>query len=134
MYIIWTTVIGFIAGAIAKLLMPGKDPGGFILTTLLGIGGAVVAISLRRLLVGIEKVGLRGLCSRHWRCSYPWSLTDDQIEKVILKPLEFLSQTIARLALEPNKEIEFGCHIWLTPLECKACLAVDRGLPQLQSA
>ena len=50
MHIIWTILIGFIAGAVAKLLMPGKDPGGFILTTLLGIGGAVVATSLGRLL------------------------------------------------------------------------------------
>jgi uncharacterized membrane protein YeaQ/YmgE (transglycosylase-associated protein family) len=36
-------VIGGIAGAIAKLLMPGKDPGGCIITILLGIGGAVLA-------------------------------------------------------------------------------------------
>ena len=50
MQIVWTIVIGFIAGAVAKLLMPGKDPGGFIITTLLGIGGAVVATSLGRLL------------------------------------------------------------------------------------
>jgi uncharacterized membrane protein YeaQ/YmgE (transglycosylase-associated protein family) len=40
---IWTILIGFIAGAVAKLLMPGKDPGGFIVTTLLGIGGALAA-------------------------------------------------------------------------------------------
>jgi uncharacterized membrane protein YeaQ/YmgE (transglycosylase-associated protein family) len=36
-------VIGLIAGAIAKLLMPGKDPGGCIVTILLGIAGAVLA-------------------------------------------------------------------------------------------
>jgi uncharacterized membrane protein YeaQ/YmgE (transglycosylase-associated protein family) len=35
-------VLGLIAGALAKLLMPGKDPGGFIITILLGIAGAVV--------------------------------------------------------------------------------------------
>ena len=35
-------VFGLIAGAVAKFLMPGPDPGGFIMTTLLGIGGAVV--------------------------------------------------------------------------------------------
>ena len=40
---IWAIVIGFIAGLIAKFLMPGRDPGGFIITTLLGIVGAVVA-------------------------------------------------------------------------------------------
>ncbi len=49
MHIIWTILIGFVAGVVAKLLMPGKDPGGFILTTLLGIGGAVVATQLGRL-------------------------------------------------------------------------------------
>lgn len=43
MHIILTIIIGFLAGAVAKLIMPGKDPGGFIITTLLGIGGAVVA-------------------------------------------------------------------------------------------
>ncbi|MDF1752127.1 MAG: GlsB/YeaQ/YmgE family stress response membrane protein [Verrucomicrobiales bacterium] len=35
-------VLGLLAGAIAKLIMPGKDPGGFIITILLGILGAVV--------------------------------------------------------------------------------------------
>jgi len=43
MHVIWTLIIGFLAGAIAKLIMPGKDPGGFIITTLLGIAGAFVA-------------------------------------------------------------------------------------------
>jgi len=35
-------VFGLIVGALAKLFMPGKDPGGFIVTTLLGIAGALV--------------------------------------------------------------------------------------------
>ena len=48
MSIIWTIVIGFIAGAVAKFLMPGKDGGGFILTTVLGIAGAIVANFLGR--------------------------------------------------------------------------------------
>ena len=43
-------VIGGIAGAIAKLLMPGKDPGGCIITVLLGIAGALVAGWLGRLI------------------------------------------------------------------------------------
>ena len=41
--IIGWIIIGGIAGAIAKLLMPGKDPGGCIITVLLGIAGALVA-------------------------------------------------------------------------------------------
>lgn len=40
---VWWIIIGFIAGAIAKALMPGREPGGCILTILLGVGGAVVA-------------------------------------------------------------------------------------------
>jgi uncharacterized membrane protein YeaQ/YmgE (transglycosylase-associated protein family) len=46
MGIIITIVIGFLAGLVAKFLMPGRDPGGFIITTLLGIVGAVVATYL----------------------------------------------------------------------------------------
>jgi uncharacterized membrane protein YeaQ/YmgE (transglycosylase-associated protein family) len=42
--IIWTIIIGFLAGVIAKFIMPGeKEPSGFVLTTILGIVGAFVA-------------------------------------------------------------------------------------------
>jgi uncharacterized membrane protein YeaQ/YmgE (transglycosylase-associated protein family) len=40
---LWTILIGFVVGLVAKFLMPGRDPGGFIITILLGIAGAVVA-------------------------------------------------------------------------------------------
>lgn len=50
MYILWMVVIGFLAGAVAKLLMPGKDPGGFIVTTCLGIAGALLAGWLGRVM------------------------------------------------------------------------------------
>ena len=44
MGIIWTIVIGFVAGVIAKFIMPGSnEPSGFVLTTILGIVGAIVA-------------------------------------------------------------------------------------------
>jgi len=43
MHIIWTLIVGLIVGAIAKLLMPGRDPGGIFITMLLGIAGAFVA-------------------------------------------------------------------------------------------
>ncbi len=47
MGIIWTIIIGFVAGVIAKFIMPGdNEPTGFILTALLGIGGAFVATFL----------------------------------------------------------------------------------------
>ncbi len=42
MSIIWAIIIGFVVGLIARAIMPGKDSMGLILTTLLGIGGAVV--------------------------------------------------------------------------------------------
>jgi uncharacterized membrane protein YeaQ/YmgE (transglycosylase-associated protein family) len=47
MSILWTIIIGFVAGVIAKFIMPGKnEPSGFILTTILGIVGAIVATYL----------------------------------------------------------------------------------------
>lgn len=48
MGIIWTIIIGLVAGVVAKFLMPGRDPGGFIITILLGIAGALVATWLGR--------------------------------------------------------------------------------------
>ena len=51
MGILWTIIIGFIAGVIAKFIMPGdKEPSGFIMTTILGIVGAFVATYLGRAL------------------------------------------------------------------------------------
>ena len=47
MGIIWTVIIGFVAGVIAKFIMPGSnEPSGFILTTILGVVGAFVATFL----------------------------------------------------------------------------------------
>jgi uncharacterized membrane protein YeaQ/YmgE (transglycosylase-associated protein family) len=46
MTILWTIVIGFLAGAIAKWLMPGPGPGGFVVTVCLGIVGAMVGTFL----------------------------------------------------------------------------------------
>jgi len=50
MDILWTIIIGLIVGALAKLVMPGKDPGGIIVTILLGIVGAFVGTFLGRAL------------------------------------------------------------------------------------
>jgi uncharacterized membrane protein YeaQ/YmgE (transglycosylase-associated protein family) len=44
MSIIWTIIIGFLAGIVAKFIMPGdNEPSGFIMTTILGIVGSIVA-------------------------------------------------------------------------------------------
>ena len=56
MSFIYTVLIGLAAGAIAKLIMPGKDPGGWIVTTVLGIAGAIVAKYLGQL-VGLYAEG-----------------------------------------------------------------------------
>jgi uncharacterized membrane protein YeaQ/YmgE (transglycosylase-associated protein family) len=43
MHILWMLIIGLIVGAIAKLIVPGRDPGGIIVTMLLGIAGSLLA-------------------------------------------------------------------------------------------
>src|SRR5207247_3639878 len=50
MHLLWMIIVGLIVGALAKLVMPGRDPGGIIITMLLGIGGSVVAGFLGRAL------------------------------------------------------------------------------------
>jgi uncharacterized membrane protein YeaQ/YmgE (transglycosylase-associated protein family) len=50
MGILWTLIVGLVVGALAKLFMPGKDPGGIIITMLLGVAGALVAGFLGRAL------------------------------------------------------------------------------------
>lgn len=43
MEFLWMLIVGLIVGALAKLIMPGDDPGGIIVTMLLGVAGALVA-------------------------------------------------------------------------------------------
>jgi len=50
MGILWTLIIGLVVGAIAKLIMPGRDPGGIIVTMLIGVAGALLAGFLGRAL------------------------------------------------------------------------------------
>ena len=57
MGIIWTIIIGFLAGIVAKFIMPGpNEPSGFVLTTILGIIGAVVATYLGQA-IGWYRIG-----------------------------------------------------------------------------
>lgn len=46
--LLWTIIIGAVIGVVAKLLMPGRDPGGCIITILLGIAGSFLAGYLGR--------------------------------------------------------------------------------------
>lgn len=48
MGIIVALIVGLVAGAVAKLLMPGRDPGGILVTMLLGVAGSIVAFLLGR--------------------------------------------------------------------------------------
>ena len=50
MHLIWMLFIGLIVGALAKLIMPGRDPGGIFITMLLGVAGSLVAGLLGRVL------------------------------------------------------------------------------------
>jgi uncharacterized membrane protein YeaQ/YmgE (transglycosylase-associated protein family) len=50
MGILWTLIIGLVVGAVAKLIMPGRDPGGIIVTMLIGVAGALLAGFLGRAL------------------------------------------------------------------------------------
>lgn len=56
MHIIWTLIIGLFAGAIAKFIMPGKDPGGIIITMLIGIAGSFLFTYLGKF-IGIYQEG-----------------------------------------------------------------------------
>lgn len=48
MTILWTIIIGFVVGLIARALMPGRDYAGFIITTILGMAGAVIGAFIGR--------------------------------------------------------------------------------------
>ena len=48
MHILWTILIGLVIGALAKLIMPGKDPGGVIITILIGVAGSFLAFYVGR--------------------------------------------------------------------------------------
>jgi len=56
MHIIWTLLIGLLVGIVAKFLTPGRDPGGCIITMLLGVAGAFVATYLGQM-IGWYKAG-----------------------------------------------------------------------------
>jgi uncharacterized membrane protein YeaQ/YmgE (transglycosylase-associated protein family) len=59
MHLIWSLLVGLVVGAIAKAIMPGKDPGGLFITMLLGVAGSIVA-SLLGGALGIYHRGATG--------------------------------------------------------------------------
>jgi uncharacterized membrane protein YeaQ/YmgE (transglycosylase-associated protein family) len=48
LHLLWTALIGLIVGALAKLIMPGKEPGGIFITMLIGIAGSFLGTFLGR--------------------------------------------------------------------------------------
>ena len=50
MHLLWSLIVGLVVGALAKLIMPGKDPGGVLITMLIGIAGSLVATFIGRAL------------------------------------------------------------------------------------
>ena len=66
-------VVGIIAGILAKVILPGRDPGGFLLTPLIGMGGAVVGGIVFRLLGGVGATGFN-----------PWSILVATVGALIL--------------------------------------------------
>ena len=61
MHILWMLIIGLVAGALAKLIMPGKDPGGVLVTMLIGVAGSLIAGFLGRSLGWYETGESSGL-------------------------------------------------------------------------
>ncbi len=67
MGILWTIIIGFLAGVIAKFIMPGpNEPGGFILTTILGIVGAFVATFIGQAVGWYGRIKARASSAPSW--------------------------------------------------------------------
>ncbi|KAB2889456.1 MAG: GlsB/YeaQ/YmgE family stress response membrane protein [Kofleriaceae bacterium] len=48
MEILWMALVGLVVGALAKLIMPGRDPGGVIVTALIGLAGGLLAAVIGR--------------------------------------------------------------------------------------
>ena len=63
MGIIWTIIVGFVVGILAKFIHPGRDNMGFVMTTLIGIGGSILAAFLGQAVGWYEPGQAAGLIS-----------------------------------------------------------------------
>ena len=59
MGLLWALIVGLVVGALAKLIMPGRDPGGIIVTMLLGVAGSFLALLIGRAM-GMYSMGDEG--------------------------------------------------------------------------
>lgn len=55
LHLLWTALIGLVVGAIAKFIMPGKDPGGIWITMLIGIAGSFLGTWIGRMVGHYEE-------------------------------------------------------------------------------
>lgn len=69
--LLWTALIGLVVGAIAKFIMPGKDPGGIFVTMLIGIAGSFLGTWLGRAIGHYEPGQSAGLPHVARWCTYP---------------------------------------------------------------
>ena len=89
---IWLAIFGLIAGGIAKMIMPGKDPGGLLVTLLIGIGGSILGGFVGNAL-GFESAGSNNLLSMGLVFAVLGSLLILFIWKKYIAPNFFKDQT-----------------------------------------
>ena len=75
MHIIWTILIGFVAGLVAKMLTPGRDPSGFFITAAIGIAGSLIATYVGQASAGIRPANRRASSVLSSGRSFYWSFT-----------------------------------------------------------
>ena len=101
---LWTIIIGFVAGVIAKFIMPGSnEPSGFVLTTILGIVGAVVASYLGKALGWYapgEGAGLIGAVVGAIVVLFVWGIIAKQRAQKARGPSKLGPVTVSRVVLE----------------------------------
>lgn len=89
---VWLAVFGLIAGGIAKAIMPGKDPGGLLVTALIGIGGSILG-SIVGGMLGFESAGSNNLFSMGLVFSVLGALLILFVWKKYIAPNVFKDQT-----------------------------------------
>ena len=73
--LLWEAIIGLIVGALAKFIMPGKDPGGIFITMLIGIAGALLATFIGSHVGLYRKANAPASSCRCWAPSCCWLST-----------------------------------------------------------
>jgi len=72
MHILWFLLFGLVVGILARFIVPGREPGGWVISMLIGVGGAIVGGYFGRVVGSIEKDSRRASSCRCWP-RFPWS-------------------------------------------------------------